>query len=51
MSELKDLIWVEKYRPNKIEDLILRNKKDIIKILENNATIPNLLLVSNKPGS
>ena len=51
MSELKNSIWIEKYRPQKIEDLILRNKKDIIKLLEDNDTIPNLLLVSNKPGT
>jgi len=51
MSELKNSIWIEKYRPQKIEDLILRNKKDIIKLLEDNNTIPNLLLVSNKPGT
>ena len=51
MSELKELIWIEKYRPQAIEDLILRNKKDITKLLENSDTIPNLLLVSNKPGT
>jgi replication factor C small subunit len=51
MSELQNKIWIEKYRPKKLEDLILRNKKDIIKFLENKDTIPNLLLVSTKPGT
>jgi len=51
MSELKELIWIEKYRPSKIEDLILRNKSQILKFLDNNATIPNFLLVSKKPGT
>ena len=50
-DELRELIFIEKYRPQKIEDLILRNKNDIIKLLEDNNTIPNLLLVSNKPGT
>lgn len=51
MNELKDLIWVEKYRPSKIEDLILRNKGQILKFLDNNATIPNFLFCSQKPGT
>ena len=51
MSELKQKIWIEKYRPDKLDDLIMRDKTGIVKLLDNNNTIPNFLLVSAKPGT
>ena len=44
-----DKIWVEKYRPSKLKDLILDNKTlSVVKEFKNE--IPNLLLVGN-PGT
>jgi replication factor C small subunit len=51
MSELQNKIWIEKYRPKKLEDLILRNKGDIIKFLDNNSSIPHFIFTSNKAGT
>jgi len=51
MKDLKDLIWTEKYRPQTLEDIILSDKDRIRKLLMNNQSIPNFLLVSNKPGT
>lgn len=49
--ELKDSLWVEKYRPRKIEDLRLPEdyKKDFIRYIKNKE-IPHLLL-HGPPGS
>lgn len=44
-------IWVEKYRPKKIEDLILpKEYKDIFQKYIDKQEIPNLLFSSNTPG-
>jgi len=51
MQSLRDTIFVEKYRPQTLEELILKNKTKITKFFDNNKTIPNFLLVSNKPGT
>jgi len=43
--------WVEFYRPSKIEDLILPEKKlNIIKGILNKNNIPNMTLASKNPG-
>jgi len=47
----REYIWEEKYRPKTLEDIVLSNelKKDIKK-WKNDGEIPNLLLISKKPG-
>ena len=51
MSELLDSMWVEKYRPKKINDLVLlkKHKEDFERIIEK-CDLPNLLLYG-PPGS
>lgn len=46
-----EFIWVEKYRPQTIDDIILpETYKDIFRGYITNNEIPNLLLTSNNPG-
>lgn len=51
MSTLLDSMWVEKYRPNKIEDIVLteKYKTDFTRIIKTQQ-LPNLLF-SGPPGS
>ena len=52
MSELKDLMWVEKYRPEKINEFI--NQESTIKrlkpIIKNSSSMPHLLF-TGPPGT
>lgn len=50
MGEILDALWIEKYRPRKLEDLVLpeRYKSDFARIIEKCA-LPNLLF-SGPPG-
>ena len=46
-----EFVWVEKYRPRTIDDIILPEAyKDIFRGYITNNEIPNLLLTSNNPG-
>ena len=46
-----EFVWVEKYRPQTIDDIILPEAyKDIFRDYITNNEIPNLLLTSNSPG-
>jgi DNA polymerase III delta prime subunit len=46
----EEVVWVEKYRPDSVEDIILPNDvKKLFGSMVNNKTIPNLLLVG-PPG-
>lgn len=46
-----EFVWVEKYRPQTIDDIILpESYKDIFRGYITNNEIPNLLLTSNSPG-
>ena len=46
-----EFVWVEKYRPQTIDDIILPEAyKDIFRGYISNNEIPNLLLTSNNPG-
>lgn len=48
----KEHLWSQKYRPKKIEDVILPdNIKNIFKSYVENGKIPNLLLSSRQPGT
>ena len=50
MSNIFDNLWVEKYRPKKIEDIVLsQNNKGIFKDIISTAEIPNILFIGN-PG-
>lgn len=46
-----EFVWVEKYRPQTIDDIILPEAyKDVFRGYISNNEIPNLLLTSNNPG-
>jgi len=51
MSEFQESLWVEKYRPKKLEDLVLpdRYRKDFERIIETGA-LPNLLFYGPPGG-
>ncbi|KKL86050.1 hypothetical protein LCGC14_1948620 [marine sediment metagenome] len=51
MNKLKDLIWIEKYRPSTLSDVILSDENR--KIIENNikGNIHSFIFYSNKPGT
>lgn len=51
MSELTDLLWVEKYRPKNFKDLIFMSKSVIIDYLKNPKSIPSFIFYSVKPGT
>ncbi len=51
MSELTDSQWVEKYRPQTLDDLIFQDKATIRKLLKSPAGMPSIILYSAKPGT
>lgn len=51
MNELQNTIWIEKYRPQKFEDLILENKNTILKYLDKPKLIPSFIFYSSSPGT
>jgi len=51
MNELQELIWIEKYRPIRFEDLILNKKEGLLKYLENPKALPSFIFYSSKPGT
>lgn len=51
MSKLQDLVWVEKYRPQKFDELICQNKDALKKYLDTPQTLPSFILYSDKPGT
>tara|TARA_R110001606_G_scaffold78194_4_gene180748 strand:- start:384 stop:1328 length:945 start_codon:yes stop_codon:yes gene_type:complete len=51
-SNPKGWIWVEKYRPQTVDDIILPSKyKNFFSNVIENGTMPNILLSSSNPGS
>jgi len=51
MDDLANTLWIEKYRPKKLEDLVLdKDKKNFFQACIAKREIPNLLFVGN-PGS
>jgi len=51
MSELSNLIYTEKYRPNNINNIILENKNILFKYLEKPKEIPSFIFYSHSPGT
>lgn len=49
--DIKNLTWVEKYRPQKIEELILENKDNIKNFLNYPSIFPSFIFYSSKPGT
>jgi DNA polymerase III delta prime subunit len=49
--QLKNILWQEKYRPQKVEEVISDSKEKVKKYLENPHNIPNFLFVSRTPGT
>jgi len=46
-----DTVWTEKYRPNKVSNMVGDFKDKILKYLGNQATIPHFLFHSKTPGT
>ncbi len=51
MQELKNISWVEKYRPTKVSEMVGDFKDKILAYLNNDAAIPNFLFASSTPGT
>lgn len=51
MSELSDMVWVEKYRPKTFNDLIFNGKATLLDYLKNPKSIPSFIFYSSKPGT
>ena len=51
MKHLNELIWAEKYRPNKFEDLILEDKSGLLRALDNPKSINSFIFYSSSPGT
>ena len=51
MSELTNNIFTEKYRPSRLEDLILEGKDKLKKFLESPQSLPSFIFYSSKPGT
>lgn len=51
MTELANLIWVERYRPRTFDELILQDKSLLEKYLKSPATLPSFIFYSTKPGT
>ena len=47
----KNRIFVEKYRPDSFDDIILEQKNLIENIIKSPKEIPHLISHSNKPGT
>jgi DNA polymerase III delta prime subunit len=47
----KDMMWIEKYRPKHVKDVIGEHKQKVLKYLENPSSIPHFLLYSVIPGT
>jgi hypothetical protein len=52
MTQIKSSLWVEKYRPKTIKDIVLPKKiSDFFKNIVKTGELPNLLLISPTPGT
>lgn len=51
MTSLKESIFIEKYRPQTFDNLILEDKSTILKYMDNPKSIPSFIFYSNKPGT
>lgn len=51
MSELKEYIFIEKYRPRTVEDIVFNEKNKIKNYLKNTSSIPHFLFASKSPGT
>jgi len=51
MNELTDLIFPEKYRPKKFDDLVFNEKATLIELVRNPLQLPSLIFYSSKPGT
>ncbi len=49
--ELTNLLWVEKWRPQTLDDLIFDNKRLIINSIKDPMSMPSFIFYSNKPGT
>lgn len=51
MTVLANEIWVEKYRPTRIDDLILKEKATLKKFLGQPRSMPSFIFTSSSPGT
>lgn len=48
---LKDIVWVEKYRPKNFNDLVFNDKDKIIEYLKRPESMPSFIFYSSSPGT
>lgn len=48
---IKDLAWIEKWRPTTVKEVVSPFKEKILKYMENPQSMPNLLFYSKKGGT
>jgi DNA polymerase III delta prime subunit len=51
MSELTDLLFIEKYRPKIFNELILKDKQKLEQYIQKPASLPSFIFYSFKPGT
>lgn len=51
MEDLKNLVWQEKYRPKKVEDVITNYKEQILNAMKNPKSIQNYIFYSRIGGT
>lgn len=51
MDNLNNIVWSEKYRPKRFDNLILDDKEKLLNYLKNPKALPNFLFISKSPGS
>jgi len=51
VNRMKDILWVEKYRPQLLKDIIGQDIEKIQSLIKEPMKMPNFLLVSKSPGT
>lgn len=48
---MEDILWIEKYRPQLLKDIIGQDTEKITQLIKNPMSMPNFLFVSRSPGT
>lgn len=51
MNNLQELVWVERYRPQNFDNLILQSKEVVMKYLSQPTSLPSFIFYSSSPGT
>ena len=49
--EFKNIVWQEKYRPSKLEDVIGEHKTQLLNYIKDESSMPHLIFYSRTPGT